>query len=1518
MASAIAVPSAAMQRRIASHLDAGVTPSVRGNRVMLRDIVLVRATGDRAPAAAEAERQAAALGINLDISFWNRERQALNTTADSVIAYDRSGIGHTVSRKYRGQRVVTKAGRRFYSEAPQTEWIIHLPVVYRRTRPGSGVSYFNPRTLDMTEDMMLAYFDPESPEYGLLQLLRTRDGADQDTQVQRMMAEWSRLFPPDKIIPNGWEYRHKDPNVELVVSNRGLSYSAQTTGITRSGERTVDTFLDQIVFGMPITGFNLWQVSHLHETSRRRNHECGIDVIVAAATRRSTKGGSQIRNKITADEAAQELVSLAKEHFPDSSLANYEQWEAPLTQTHDTLIHRIKLDLKNRNLVGDTPLKDQLRVYLTKMRKFLAKPKTFAEIVEGINKGNIYRKNADGPAPSVSLIKVLNMHMTWTHDKLHRLLLFLCMFPEEFVALPSDAGFVNRTVGDDTVCADSARKAIKHFGTPVRLLELFFRKLGARILLLQGDVCRYAHVPEDWEGRSAQDKTTVVLNVWNKHVFTYTRAVANIPLVVRQPKHHDYKLISLRAEDDDRSEYEKMVEFDWADFASALQRKAVGTIFWTTERIDLTFLKGLDHHNVSYIPRWSSFTECRAVFVSFGNKKQSVLIKRVPGNHKLLSEFCKTVMSSGRKLHYGGESAGVIAHRFMQTIMRRNREVVSAAVTTGLLERQDNKCGGCNDLLKKFECHHKKPVAAGGTDDPDNLVLLCPPCHAQETERQEQANCRHNVWFESRLCPRMHELFELQPLPKTIHWGDQERQAEAHRNEFTPVKCLDIVGCRSNFFLERTRDIPVGCPLDQLEPVFVDGKYDLDKFEWILVDVFEQGEDGDMFQDVPDAHRLYDGPHLYPLETVKFLIDDGFLKPSATTMPLGWAPIHRRPACELRDALGRIRSTWEMMPLELFKETDDDTMDDLKRRRENTVKHMILAMIGVWSTQRREQLACYRTACEEDVPGEIETMTYTDDCNLAWKTTSIIDTRSMLPLALQCRFQEALLMERAARLIERIPRIVPLAARVDGIYFSSSHADAVTELEALASRHQYSVTERPVFKMKEADWGCLPINVQSWDYRIANFQKSAKWFHSTNRKYEKCGVKYKLWKPEDDLDEREKALRTILHAGGALVTGPAGVGKSVLLKKLREELVRRGETVHVCAYTHAAARLIGGVTMAHLLHLDVKLHRSWIIVDEISLCPIDTLGQLSRIQFAGAKFVLFGDFEGQFEPMRDRWDVPYSLVPESVMIGDMCKHMHIHLTEYLRGPDHDLFNFYHGLYTTKETLRESIIKAQAAYPIRVTSPFDFDMIMCISHANRKICNARLNEHKAIVAEASGKKTCLLEWQGEDIKGATSQPQTMIIWEGIELVGCPRGTGKTCNIVQGVVYTVVKLHDSEVVLQMRSEYCAKPKKDENESATEKQDETDDAEQAAPNQVTVAFEDVTLLLRLTHAMCYYTCQGRSFDRGRKTLMLDTDHPYFTRRALIVGMSRVRHGEDLHIADSEYSACVTGRNRKTFRRI
>ena len=166
----IMATSAAMQRRIASHLAAGVTPSVCGNRVVLQDIVLVRATGDRTPAAAEAQRQAEALGINLNMSFWDNQR-ATTYRGNSVIAYDQSGIGHTVTRRVtragERQQVATRAGRRFYRESPQTEWIMHLPVRGVRTPQNS---IFNEHYINITSSAMEEMFLPGTPEERLIGL----------------------------------------------------------------------------------------------------------------------------------------------------------------------------------------------------------------------------------------------------------------------------------------------------------------------------------------------------------------------------------------------------------------------------------------------------------------------------------------------------------------------------------------------------------------------------------------------------------------------------------------------------------------------------------------------------------------------------------------------------------------------------------------------------------------------------------------------------------------------------------------------------------------------------------------------------------------------------------------------------------------------------------------------------------------------------------------------------------------------------------------------------------------------------------------------------------------------------------------------------------------------------------------------------------------------------------------------------------------------------------------------------
>ena len=57
--------------------------------------------------------------------------------------------------------------------------------------------------------------------------------------------------------------------------------------------------------------------------------------------------------------------------------------------------------------------------------------------------------------------------------------------------------------------------------------------------------------------------------------------------------------------------------------------------------------------------------------------------------------------------------------------------------------------------------------------------------------------------------------------------------------------------------------------------------------------------------------------------------------------------------------------------------------------------------------------------------------------------------------------------------------------------------------------------------------------------------------------------------------EQVKVVHTILHCGGALGTGPAGIGKPVFLLTCPVGCpVQHREFVNVCTHSHAVARLV--------------------------------------------------------------------------------------------------------------------------------------------------------------------------------------------------------------------------------------------------------------------------------------------------------------------------------------------------------
>ena len=82
--------------------------------------------------------------------------------------------------------------------------------------------------------------------------------------------------------------------------------------------------------------------------------------------------------------------------------------------------------------------------------------------------------------------------------------------------------------------------------------------------------------------------------------------------------------------------------------------------------------------------------------------------------------------------------------------------------------------------------------------------------------------------------------------------------------------------------------------------------------------------------------------------------------------------------------------------------------------------------------------------------------------------------------------------------------------------------------------------------------------------------------------------------------------------------------------------------------------------------------------------------------------------------------------------------------------------------------------------------------------------------------------------------------------------------------------------------------------------------------AKKEVTVPLVDIPAVMRLTHAMCYYTIQGRTL-RGH-TLLLDPTHPNFSRRALLVGLSRATHGNFVHVATPQDAKMFLDDRRKT----
>ena len=255
--------------------------------------------------------------------------------------------------------------------------------------------------------------------------------------------------------------------------------------------------------------------------------------------------------------------------------------------------------------------------------------------------------------------------------------------------------------------------------------------------------------------------------------------------------------------------------------------------------------------------------------------------------------------------HYGDELPSFMKRLVDEHTYYRRARVPKEVVAT-LRARQEDKCHSCGDklygkgdvfggqpsVLPIFEVHHASALAEGGGNDAGNLQLLCHMCHVKISE--EQHLCK-NPRLRSCFNPEVMELFNNTPKPRQIHWG---LGAVGEEGSLATVWSVDINGCRRNALL-LAKSLPSFNFTDEPEP-YNPAQFDQYDFLWVDNGVDLEGEgycgcvargnridceycSGSGIPQMRLRNAPYDGPHLYPMAAVRYLLDRKIMTPDHIT-----------------------------------------------------------------------------------------------------------------------------------------------------------------------------------------------------------------------------------------------------------------------------------------------------------------------------------------------------------------------------------------------------------------------------------------------------------------------------------------------------------------------------------------------------------------------------------------------------------------------------------------------------------
>ena len=298
-----------------------------------------------------------------------------------------------------------------------------------------------------------------------------------------------------------------------------------------------------------------------------------------------------------------------------------------------------------------------------------------------------------------------------------------------------------------------------------------------------------------------------------------------------------------------------------------------------------------------------------------------------------------------------------------------------------------------------------------------------------------------------------------------------------------------------------------------------------------------------------------------------------------------------------------------------------------------------------------------------------------------------------------------------------------------------------------------------------------------------------------------------------DLSEDE-ARAHILGGGSLWVSGQAGTGKSHFLLSAHRDLQKSGKKVARTAKTHAASARIDGHTLDSWTRRSVMkgyVNTNVLWVDEYSLVDASQWCHLCTLLYntEPVQVILSGDWN-QLQPVDSRYKgtaILRQTVQRSWLFWKLCGGHRLTLTECRRSANEgELFTFYSSLAeggSREHTQLEACIsEAMALFPVRAQATY----YLCVSHAKRKAINRRLMNSLRPKGSTWLKKVAA--------PGLASEPQSMWIWAGQEVIICCRGTAhglrhNTRDRIREISEHVVLESGVRLTLELASKHLRPP-------------------------------------------------------------------------------------------------------------